>query len=158
MPTPDVDAERLIDCLVRHEVAFVVVGGFAVELWNVPIQPTVDVDITPEQSKENLARLATALHELKAELRFADESVPIPGGFTADNIADMNVMNLITTAGPLDLTIIPAGTDGYPDLIRKPFPPFAPICAVWQAIDLHPVFTSSPHSRPTLGVSRMKGV
>ena len=119
MPTPDVDAERLIDCLVRHEVAFVVVGGFAVELWNVPIQPTVDVDITPEQSKENLARLATALHELKAELRFADESVPIPGGFTADNIADMNVMNLITTAGPLDLTIIPAGTDGYPDLIRN---------------------------------------
>ena len=119
MPTPDVDAERLIECLIRHEVAFVVVGGFAVELWDVPIQPTVDIDITPETSKANLTRLASALNELEADLRFGDETVPIPGGFTGESIEDMRVMNLVTSAGPLDLTIMPAGTEGYPDLIRN---------------------------------------
>jgi hypothetical protein len=119
MPAPDVDAERIVGCLMRHGVAFVVVGGFAVELWDVPIQPTVDIDITPETSHENLAKLAAALNELGAELRFGDETVPIPGGFTAENIEDMRVMNLTTDAGPLDLTIMPAGTEGYPDLIRN---------------------------------------
>lgn len=119
MPAAHVDAERLIETLKRHRVEFVVVGGFAVELWDVAIPPTVDVDITPESSHENLSHLADALNELEARIRFGDESVRIPGGFTAENIDELAVLNLITTAGPLDLTIVPAGTDGYPDLIEN---------------------------------------
>ena len=119
MPVPGVDAARMIDTLNRHRVEFVVVGGFAVELWDVAVQPTVDVDITPERSKANLTRLAAALNELEAELRYGDEGVAIPGGFTAENIEDMSALNLTTVAGPLDLTIMPAGTEGYPDLIRN---------------------------------------
>lgn len=105
--------------LVKHRVLFVVVGGFAVELWNVAVQPTVDVDIAPERSKENLDRLASALNELDARLRYGEETVVIPGGFTAQHIEDMLVLNLSTSAGPLDLTVMPAGTDGYADLIRN---------------------------------------
>lgn len=119
MPTPDVDAARMVRILHEHQVLFVVVGGFAVELWDVAIQPTIDVDITPERSEENLARLAAALNELDAELRYGQENVAIPGGFTGQNIEDMLVLNLSTSAGPLDLTILPAGTEGYPDLIRN---------------------------------------
>jgi hypothetical protein len=48
--------------------------------------------------------------------------VRIPGGFTADNILGMRVLNLATTAGPLDLTIIPAGTRGFPDLTENAVP------------------------------------
>ena len=119
MPAANVDAERLVKTLLEHQVKFVVVGGFAVELWDVALPPTVDLDITPERSKENLARLAEALNELGAELRNAGESVRIPGGFTGQNIEDMMVLNLITTAGPLDLTIVPAGTKGYPELVAN---------------------------------------
>lgn len=119
MPTPDVDAARIVTILHKHRVQFVVVGGFAVELWNVAVQPTVDVDITPERSKENLVRLAAALNELDAKLRHGDETVAIPGGFTGQNIEDMLVLNLSTSAGPLDLTVVPAGTDGYADLVRN---------------------------------------
>jgi hypothetical protein len=119
MPAPDVEAARMIGTLLRHEVEFVVVGGFAVELWDVAVQPTVDVDITPERSEENLDRLAAALNELEAALRSGDETIAIPGGFTGGNIEGMNVLSLATTAGPLDLTIMPAGTEGYPDLIRN---------------------------------------
>ncbi|MEE8376160.1 MAG: hypothetical protein V3S26_07575 [Acidimicrobiia bacterium] len=119
MPAANVDAETLIEILLNHQVKFVVVGGFAVELWDVALPPTVDVDITPERSKENLSRLAEALNELDAELRYGDESVRIPGGFTSENIEEMMVLNLITMAGPLDLTIMPAGTEGYPELVRN---------------------------------------
>ncbi len=119
MPAPDVDAARMVTVLQEHQVQFVVVGGFAVELWDVAIQPTVDVDITPERSKDNLDRLAAALNELDAELRYGQETVAIPGGFTGQHIEDMLVLNLSTSAGPLDLTIMPAGTEGYVDLIRN---------------------------------------
>ena len=119
MPAANVDAETLVETLLKHDVKFVVVGGFAIELWEVALDPTVDVDITPEGSKENLARLAEALNELDAEIRYGDYSVKVPGGFTGQIIEDMMVLNLITSAGPLDLTIMPAGTEGYPDLVRR---------------------------------------
>ncbi len=49
-----------------------------------------------------------ALNELEAEISDGNESVRIPGGFTGENIEEMMVLNLTTTAGPLDLTIVPA--------------------------------------------------
>lgn len=119
MPIPGVDAERIVAILRSHEVRFVVIGGFALELWDVAIQPTVDVDVTPEMSRQNLRRLADALNELEAGLRVGGDKIEVPGGLTAELIEQMSVLNLNTTAGPLDLTILPAGTDGYPDLIRN---------------------------------------
>lgn len=119
MPTPDVDAARIIETLRRHKVAFVVVGGFAVELWDVAAQPTVDVDITPEMSGENLERLAAALNELDTDIRYGDENLGISGGLTRHHIESAMVLNLATSAGPLDITVRPAGTDGYDDLARN---------------------------------------
>lgn len=118
MPVPGIDAELIVQTLKSHDVAYVVVGGFAVELWDVAIQPTVDIDITPETSPSNLEQLADALNALEAGIRVGSETVPVPGGLTAEMIALMSVLNLNTTAGPLDLTILPAGTTGYPDLIQ----------------------------------------
>jgi hypothetical protein len=119
MPVPGVDAELIVETLNRHGVEYVVVGGFALELWDVAVQPTVDVDITPEMSVENLRRLAAALNDLEAGIRSGEEVVRIPGGFSSENIKDMRVLNLATTAGPLDLTIMPAGTEGFDDLIAR---------------------------------------
>ena len=117
MPAPGVDAGRIIGCLRSHDVRFVVVGGFAMELWDVAVQPTVDIDITPEMSIENLRRLARALDELEAGVRVGSETIGVPGGWTAKMIGQMSVLNLNTAAGPLDLTILPAGTTGYLELI-----------------------------------------
>lgn len=119
MPEATVDARRIIETLAQHEVKYVVVGGFAVELWDVAVPPTADVDITPAMSTENLERLASALNELGAGLRSGSDVVTIPGGFTAENIVDMRVLNLATDAGPLDLTVLPEGTDGYDDLVQN---------------------------------------
>jgi hypothetical protein len=116
MPSPDIDASRIISVLHEHGVRFLVIGGFALELWDVAVPPTIDVDITPEGSDQNLARLAAALNELQASIRFGEESIDIPGGLTSAHLANSTVLNLSTTAGPVDVTMQPAGTDGFTDL------------------------------------------
>jgi len=67
--------EELLANLARAEVKFIVVGGVAVAL-NGFVRTTDDVDILIERSKENVARLLTALASFGAgharELSFAD--------------------------------------------------------------------------------------
>ncbi len=113
MPTPDVDAATMVATLLAHDVEFVVIGGFAVELWGVAVPPTADVDITPERSRDNLERLASALNDLEPYLRFGNDRIPVPGGLTAEQLGENRIWNLWTTAGPIDVTLQPAGTDGY---------------------------------------------
>ena len=120
MPTPDVDAAAILDVLTRHGVEFVVIGGFAVELHDVAVPPTQDIDITPATSTDNLARLAHALNELNARLRVPDDpnGLPIPGGMNAELLAQMTAVTLVTDKGALDLSFMPSGTEGYPDLVN----------------------------------------
>ncbi|HUO47157.1 MAG TPA: hypothetical protein VM470_10050 [Acidimicrobiia bacterium] len=119
MPTPDVDVVAMVQVLLDHEVDFVIIGGFAIELHAVPVPPTRDVDITPARSDANLSRLAGALTSLDAKLRMpgeATEGLEIPGGWTAELLKEMVTVTLITTAGPLDISFLPDGTTGYDDL------------------------------------------
>lgn len=118
MPTADVDVERIVRTLNDHHVDYVVVGGFALELWDVAVPPTHDIDVTPALSPENLGRLCKAINELGAAIRISgSESVSIPGGFTPELVGRIEVLNLVTDAGPLDITVVPEGTTGYADLV-----------------------------------------
>lgn len=119
MPTPDVDAAAILDVLARHRVEFVVIGGFAVELHDVAVPPTRDIDITPATSADNLARVAGALNELNARLRLPDDpdGLAIPGGVTPELLTLMTAVTLVTDKGALDLSLKPSGTEGYSDLV-----------------------------------------
>lgn len=64
----DPDLEAIIAAFERHDVAYVVIGGEAARARGWP-DPTEDVDLTPERSKENLSRMADALGELDAGFR-----------------------------------------------------------------------------------------
>lgn len=59
---------RLIDCLVRHDVRFIIVGGVAAVLQRVPVN-TIDFDLVHDRSKDNVTRLLRALDELQAVFR-----------------------------------------------------------------------------------------
>lgn len=121
MPTPDVDVDRMLDVLDRHRVEYVVIGGFAIELHDVAISPTRDIDITPAGTTANLKRLAAALTELEARFRIPDgppKGVEVPGGITAAWLASMVTLALVTDSGPLDVSLIPDGTTGYADLLQ----------------------------------------
>lgn len=120
MAAPGLDAGAILAALIRNQVKFVVVGGFALELWDVAVPPTVDVDITPEAGRANLRRLARALNDMHAQIRAgSSEPVPVSGGFTAELLEQMAVLNLVTDHGPLDIALSPAGTNGYADLRQR---------------------------------------
>jgi hypothetical protein len=142
MPVPGVDPEAMLAVLVAHGVRFVVIGGYALELWDVAVPPTVDVDVTPETTRPNLTRLAAALDEMDAALRVSGhDPVPVAGGFTPQLLAQMAMINLTTRYGALDVTIRPAGTDGYRDL-RLRSAPFTVGSVVVEVADLEDVARS----------------
>jgi hypothetical protein len=115
---PLLQADEIFVCLARHHILYVVVGGLAAVLHGSPL-PTVDIDICPSREPANLDRLAGALAELDARIRTPDspEGVRFPhdGAF----LAKVELLNLVTRYGDLDLTFRPAGTEGFADLSRK---------------------------------------
>lgn len=105
----------MLAVLREHQVRFVLIGGFAAIVHGSPF-PTEDIDITPESTAENLGRLSGALTVLEAKIR--TDAVPegLPFSHNAESLAAAGVWNLVTKHGDLDISFIPTGTRGYPDL------------------------------------------
>ena len=99
--------------LVRHDVRFVLIGGFAAALRGSPMM-TGDVDICHARDLGNLERLAAALGELDARLRGAPTDAPFR--LDASTLAAGDHFTFSTAAGPIDCLGTPAGTEGYADL------------------------------------------
>lgn len=91
------DPMRVIDVLARHGVEFVVIGGFAAELYRAPIAPTQDIDVTPRLSAPNLARLSAALTELGARVRTQGVTEGLAFSHDAESLARASIWNLTTT-------------------------------------------------------------
>lgn len=72
MTTQPLQLEPLLKTLVEHEVAFIVVGGYAVAAHGY-VRATKDVDICPSPDPDNLRRLAEALADLEARMIGLDE-------------------------------------------------------------------------------------
>jgi len=113
MNEPAFDPIAALRSLARHEVHFVLIGGFAAGLRGSPML-TGDLDICPARDEENLDRLADVLGELGARLRGAPIDVP----FVLDGrtLAAGDHFTFATDVGPIDCLGTPAGTDGFRDL------------------------------------------
>jgi len=108
----------LLKVLRDHGVEFVVIGGFAVVLHGVE-RATKDVDVVPEQSRENLARLWDALVALEArpdELAdFRLEEMPMP--FSLEGLIEGGGnWVLMTRLGRIDVMQWVAGVESYDEL------------------------------------------
>lgn len=110
------DPLALLRELRAHEVEFVVIGAVAAIAQGYPLT-TGYLDITPARGTANLERLADALNALGAELRTPDGSLPFP--IDPLMLAQAETWTLATRHGDLDLVFAPAGTGGYPDLVRN---------------------------------------
>ncbi len=120
MASTDFDPERMFSALVDAEVRFILIGGMAAVLHG-DVGVTVDIDVVPEPTDENLQRLAAALRGLGARLRSEGE----PGALAFDCSAEFfrklppaSIVYMTTEAGALDVTFCPSGTSGYTDLKR----------------------------------------
>lgn len=64
---PSLNPAAIVAALNRHQVRYVIIGAFAAIAQQAPIPATRDIDVTPEMSQENLARLSQALTDLGAD-------------------------------------------------------------------------------------------
>ena len=108
----------MLGFLREHEVEFVVIGGLAVILHGV-VRATKDIDIVPEQSEENLARLWSALVELDATPRelaeFRPEEMPMP--FSLEGLIEGGGNWVLDTRlGRVDVMQCVSGVDSYEEL------------------------------------------
>ena len=113
MSTPSFEPLAVLRTLVRHDVRFVLIGGYAAAIRGSPVI-TGDVDICYARDDDNLERLAAALGELDATLRGAPSDVPFRPDPKALKAGDHFTFS--TKAGALDCIGVPAGTDGFADL------------------------------------------
>lgn len=106
------DPLAILRSLNSHGVNYIVIGGFAATAYGSPL-PTTDIDVTPEPSEENLARLSQVLYELEACVRVEGIRGGVPFSHSADSLRDLVVLNLVTRFGDLDLVMKPLGAVTY---------------------------------------------
>jgi hypothetical protein len=114
---PEFRPEAILGALERRGVRSLLVGGFAAVIHGSPYV-TTDLDVVPDMERDNLNRLSLALDDLHARVWTSSE----PGGLAfrhdAESLARVELWNLVTDHGRLDITFRPSGTAGYADLVR----------------------------------------
>ena len=118
---PRLQPEEILRILERHRVRYVVIGGVGATLHGSPL-PTHDTDICPARDSANLDALAAALRDLGARIRATGVPEGLPFACEAAFIRQMDMLNLTTPLGDLDLSFEPSGTHGYEDLARRASP------------------------------------
>lgn len=119
MTEPDFDPAAILAALDRHHVDYVLVGGYAANLHGA-VRPTRDIDVTPATTADNLARLVAAMRDLQAGIRVDELPDGLPFDTSAEALRGVNMLNLRTVHGDLDLTFKLAGFPaGYDDLIGQ---------------------------------------
>jgi hypothetical protein len=99
------DAAAILRALALHRVDFILIGGLAVQAHG-HTRTTQDLDLVPEPSSANLARLLSALEELGARQVGATG----PGQL---HLPTTGVVELDTHAGGVDVHLDPPGAAPY---------------------------------------------
>lgn len=109
-------AFEILGALQRHGVEFVVIGGFSLAAHGAQ-RGTKDVDIVPDPTPDNLARLGSALAELNARVDLKDlDATELGIEPDADGLALGGNWVLETDSGLLDVLQEVAGVRGYAQL------------------------------------------
>lgn len=104
MMSSPLDPGGLIRVLNAGNVAFIVIGGFAVGAHGLP-RATKDLDIVPDPAPDNLQRLAQVLEEIDAEIMGSDEFDPdeLPASNPSEMLNLGGNIVLVTKLGRLDV-------------------------------------------------------
>jgi hypothetical protein len=113
------DLGELIAVLARHGVEYLVIGGVATQVHG-HRRTTMDLDLTPDPSPENLRRLGAALAELEARPRDAGTGeAEIPVGDPERLAIAAIVPPLLTLHGQLHILKEPKGAHGFDEMRER---------------------------------------
>jgi hypothetical protein len=116
---PELDPAAIVRVLNEHRVRYVIIGGIAAELHDLPVPATVDIDVTPARDHKNLERLARAFDELEAGLYTAEDAGTWFPRTPVEHWSQYDTLHLMTKAGPIDIVFAPDGApSGYSDLAQ----------------------------------------
>lgn len=122
------DPERIIAVFDAHAVECVIVGGFGAQAHGAHRQ-TIDIDVVPRSTDDNLGRLAAALRELGARLRvggMADEAArQLPVTVDVATLRGFGSSTWMTDAGPVDVLgdlPVAGGRRTYEELLPRAVP------------------------------------
>ncbi len=108
-----VPQEKLLERLVRHEVEFVLVGGYAAMVYGVSIM-TRDIDVCATFTRENLERIHAAVADANPVHRQTIQ--PLPFQMPEDFARGLRNLYLKTSVGQLDLLGEIKGVGTYADI------------------------------------------
>lgn len=116
---PELNAGAIVRTLNRHGVRYVIIGGIAAQLRDLPVPATIDIDITPAKDHRNLVRLAEAFDELEAGLYTADSAGTWFPRTPVELWSQYSTLHLMTRHGPIDIVFAPDGAPGgFADLSK----------------------------------------
>jgi len=126
------DPRPILDALERHQVEYVMVGGYAARMHGAA-RPTSDIDVAPKTTRENLNRVAAALRDLGARIRTEEVPEGLPFNANGESLSGYRMLNLQTPHGDLDLTMAPAAFPrGYDDMLARST--YKPLGEVWVRV------------------------
>jgi hypothetical protein len=108
-----VDLSALLEGLLEAGVKFILVGGLAAVVQGAPIT-TMDVDIVPDQSSENITKLLAFLKTISAFHRRPDDIVIEP---KETDFSGRGHALFTTRLGPLDILAVIEEGKSYEDLL-----------------------------------------
>lgn len=110
------DPAAIVAALERHQLRYVIIGGVAAQLHGSPA-PTRGLDVTPERSAPNLARLAAALASVEAQEWVPGFGYPLQLPMDRRRLAGDRVLLTQTRHGRVDVVPAPHGVPaGYDEL------------------------------------------
>lgn len=110
------DPAAIVAALQQHHVRYVIIGGVAAQLHGSPA-PTRGLDVTPERSAPNLARLAAALASVEAQEWVPGFGYPLQLPMDRRRLAGDRVLLTQTRHGRVDVVPAPHGVPaGYDEL------------------------------------------
>ena len=106
------NAAAIVDVFSRYDVEYVVIEAFAAIAQRAPIPATRDIDLTPNASPENLAKLSRALYSLDARIRVEGVREGLAFDHDATSLGRAHVWNLICAYGEFDISFFPSAFEG----------------------------------------------
>ncbi len=110
------ELKSLLERLIRHQVDFVVVGGYAAVAHGSTLV-TMDVDVCCDFTVENLLKLQDAICDLRPVHRMTPKRLPL--ALTARSCKGLKNLYLDTDEGQLDCLGAVLGIGDFPEVKRR---------------------------------------